>query len=35
MYFPKDMTSQYFFLDTYMGYFIQALPICLFVGIIY
>ncbi len=35
MYFPKDMTSQYFLLDTYIGYFIQALPICLFVGIIY
>lgn len=35
MYFPKDMTSQYFFFDTYIGYFIQALPICLFVGIIY
>lgn len=35
MYFPKDMTFQYFFFDTYIGYFIQALPICLFVGIIY
>lgn len=29
------MTFQYFFFNTYIGYFIQALPICLFVGIIY
>ncbi len=35
MYFPENMTFQYFFFDTYMGYFIQALPISLFVGIIY
>ena len=35
MYFPENMTFQYFFFDTYIGYFIQALPISLFVGIIY
>ena len=35
MYFPKDMTFQYFFFDTYIGYFLQALPIALLVGIIY
>lgn len=35
MYFPKDMTFQYFFFDTYIGYFLQALPITLLVGIIY
>ncbi len=32
MYFPNDMTFQYFFLDTYIGYFLQALPIALLVG---
>ncbi len=32
MYFPKDMTFQYFFFDTYIGYFLQALPIALIVG---
>lgn len=35
MYFPKDMTFQYFFFDTYIGYFLQAVPISLLVGIIY
>lgn len=35
MYFPKDMTFKYFFFDTYIGYFLQALPIALLVGIIY
>lgn len=35
MYFPKDMTFQYFFFDTYIGYFLQALPIALLIGIIY
>ncbi len=35
MYFPKDMTFQYFFFDTYIGYFLQALPIALAVGAIY
>ena len=29
MYFPKDMNFQYFFFDTYIGYFLQALPIAL------
>lgn len=35
MYFPDDMTFQYFFFNTYPGYFLQALPIALCVGIIY
>lgn len=35
MYFPKDMTFQYFFFDTYIGYFLQALPIALLGSIIY
>ncbi len=35
MYFPEDMTFQYFFFDTYIGYFLQALPIALIVCTIY
>ena len=35
MYFPEDMTFQYFFFDTYLGYFLQALPIALAVSAIY
>lgn len=35
MYFPDDMNFQYFFFDTYIGYFLQALPISLVVGVIY
>ena len=35
MYFPDDMTFQYFFFDTYIGYFLQALPIALLIGTIY
>ena len=35
MYFPEDMNFQYFFFDTYIGYFLQALPIALIVGAIY
>ena len=35
MYFPHDMSFQYFFFDTYPGYFLQALPIALLVGTIY
>lgn len=35
MYFPDDMTFQYFFFNTYIGYFLQALPIALAVGAIY
>ena len=35
MYFPDDMNFQYFFFDTYIGYFLQALPIALIVSIIY
>lgn len=35
MYFPEDMTFQYFFFDTYIGYFLQALPVALIVSAIY
>ena len=35
MYFPGDMNFQYFFFDTYIGYFLQALPIALLIGAIY
>lgn len=35
MYFPEDMTFQYFFFDTYVGYFLQALPFALAAGGIY
>ena len=35
MYFPKNMNFQYLFFDTYIGYFLQALPISFLVGIIY
>ena len=35
MYFPEDMTFQYFFFDTYIGYFLQALPIALIVSVVY
>lgn len=35
MYFPSDMNFQYFFFDTYIGYFLQALPFALIVSIIY
>lgn len=35
MYFPSDMTFQYFFFDTYFGYFLQALPFALIAGVIY
>ncbi len=35
MYFPTNMNFQYFFFDTYIGYFLQALPIAILVGIIY
>ncbi len=35
MYFPDNMTFQYFFVDTYIGYFLQALPIALLIGAIY
>jgi len=35
MYFPEDMTFQYFFFDTYIGYFLQALPIGLVISIVY
>ena len=29
------MTFQYFFFDTYLGYFLQALPIALMSGFVY
>lgn len=35
MYLPDNMTFQYFFFDTYYGYFLQALPIALLAGIVY
>ena len=35
MYFPENMTFQYFFFDTYPGYFLQALPIALIAGAIF
>lgn len=35
MYFPENMNFQYFFFDTYIGYFLQALPIALLAGAVY
>lgn len=35
MYLPSDMTFQYLFFDTYIGYFMQALSISIIVGVIY
>ena len=35
MYFPSDMNFQYFFFSTYPGFFLQALPIALIVGIVF
>ena len=35
MYFPENMNFQYFFFATYIGYFLEALPFALIVGIIY
>ena len=35
MYFPDNMTFQYFFFDTYICYFLQALPISLLISAIY
>lgn len=35
MYFPEDMTFQYFFFDTYPGYFLQMVPIALLVGVLF
>ena len=29
------MTPQYFFFDTYIGYFLQVLPIVLLAGLLY
>lgn len=35
MYFPSNMTFQYFFFDTYPGLFLQMLPIALLAGAVY
>ena len=35
MYFPDNMIFQYFFFDTYPGYFLQALPFALIAGFIF
>ena len=35
MYFPESMNFQYFFFDTYIGYFLEALPFALIAGAIY
>ena len=35
MHFPSDMNFQYFFFDTYPGYFLQALPIAIIVAAIW
>lgn len=35
MYFPEDMTFQYFFFTTYIGYFLQIIPISLIACILY
>lgn len=35
MYFPQNMTFQYFFFDTYVGYFLQALPLALITSVTY
>ena len=35
MYFPSGMTFQYFFFDTYVGYFLQALPIALLAAVVW
>lgn len=35
MHFPSDMNFQYFFFNTYPGYFLQVLPVALVVGVIY
>ena len=35
MYFPDNMTFQYFFFNTYPGYFLQALPFALIAGLVF
>ncbi len=35
MYFPEEMTFQYFFFATYPGYFLEALPIALAAAYLY
>ena len=34
MYFPENMTAQYFFFDTYPGQFLQVLPVALVAGLL-
>lgn len=34
MYFPENMTAQYFFFDTYPGQFLQVLPAALLAGLL-
>lgn len=34
MYFPENMTAQYFFFDTYPGQFLQVLPVALLAGLL-
>ena len=33
MYFPEDMNFQYFFFNTYIGYFLQLIPVALIAGL--
>lgn len=35
MYFPENMTFQYFFFNTYIGYFLQLIPVSLIAGAVY
>ena len=35
VYFPENMTFQYFFFDTYPGCFLQVLPVALLAGLVY
>lgn len=35
MYFPDNMNFQYFFFDTYPGFFLQALPVALIAGVVF
>lgn len=34
MYFPEDMNFQYFFFNTYIGYFLQLIPVALIAGLV-
>lgn len=35
MYFPSNMNFQYFYFDTYPGYFLQMLPFAIIAGLMY